>query len=148
MATKVKGGDLMVFMGGKSIALATNHTLSITGETQDTSNKDEGGGDWSSNEVSILSWEASTENMYTEDDGQGNTYEDLYDAMINKTKLSLVFAVKSGSGTDAPTGGWTAGTSGYKGSAYITSLELNAQNGDYASYTATFTGVGALTKNV
>lgn len=44
--SKIKGGDLMLFLGGKSIAYATTHSLEITGETTDTSNKDEGGGDW------------------------------------------------------------------------------------------------------
>ena len=44
--SKIKGGDMMLFVNGKSIAYATSHTLSISGDTQDTSNKDEGGGDW------------------------------------------------------------------------------------------------------
>lgn len=147
MATKIKGGDMMVFMGGKSIALATNHQLSLTGSTTSVANKDEGGGDWDSNEVNLLSWEATTENMYTVDTTNGNTYDDLFEAMVNKKKLDLVFAKKSVQATDVPDGGWTPTTnSGYKGSAYITSLELSAQNGEYASYSATFSGVGALTK--
>lgn len=144
-ANKIKGGDLMVFMSGKSISLATNHTLSINGDTQDTSNKDDGG-DWGSSEVSLLSWEASTENLYTLDTTDGNTYDDLFDAMVNKTQLDLVFAKKSESGTQVPSGGWTTASNGYKGKACITSLELNAQNGEYATYSATFTGIGALTK--
>ena len=45
--SKIKGGDMMLFVNGKSIAYATSHTLSISGDTQDTSNKDAGGGDWS-----------------------------------------------------------------------------------------------------
>ena len=35
----VNGTDLMVFMGEKSIAYATNHTLSISAETQEKSTK-------------------------------------------------------------------------------------------------------------
>lgn len=53
---KQKGGDMMLFLSTKSIAYATSHTLEITGETSDTSNKDEGGGDWSAQEVNLLSW--------------------------------------------------------------------------------------------
>ena len=34
----------------------------------------------------------------------------------------------------------------YKGKVVITSLELNAPNGDNATFTASFEGVGALTK--
>ena len=37
---KIKGGDLMLFVNGKSIAFATSHTLSISTDTVDTSNKD------------------------------------------------------------------------------------------------------------
>lgn len=143
--SKIQGGDLMLFLGTKSIAYATNHTLEISGETQDTSNKDEGGGGWSSNEVSILSWTASSDNLYSVD-GEGDQFEDLFDAMVAKTQLNAVFAKKSESATDVPTGGWTASTSGYRGKVVVTSLTLNAPNGEYATYTAQFQGVGALEK--
>ena len=39
--SKIKGQELMLFLGGKSIAYATSHTLEISAETSDTSNKDE-----------------------------------------------------------------------------------------------------------
>ena len=39
----IKGGDLMLFVGGKSIGYATNHTLSINADTKETSTKDSGG---------------------------------------------------------------------------------------------------------
>ena len=143
--SKIQGGDLMLFLGTESIAYATNHTLEISGETQDTSNKDEGGGGWASNEVSILSWTASSDNLYSVD-GEGDNFEDLFDAMVAKTQLNAVFAKKAESATDVPTGGWTASTSGYRGKVVVTSLTLNAPNGEYATYTAQFQGVGALEK--
>ena len=144
--SKVKGGELMLFVDGKSIAYATSHTLSISAEQQDTSNKDEGGGDWASQEVSILSWTASTDNMYSED-GEGDNYKDLFDMMVAKEPIDAIFAKKSSNATDVPDGGWTPqAKSGYKGKVVITSLELNAPNGEYATFTAQFTGVGALEK--
>lgn len=143
--SKIQGGDLMLFADNKSIAYATNHTLEISGETQDTSNKDEGAGGWSSNEVSILSWTATSDNLYSTD-GQGNNFEDLFDLMIAKTPIDAVFALKSESTVDVPTGGWTPATTGYKGKVVITSLSLNAPHGEYATYTAQFQGVGALQK--
>ena len=144
--SKIRGNELMLFFGGKSIAYATNHTLEITGETSDTSNKDEGGGDWASQEVNLLSWSASTENLYSVD-GQGDNYEDLFDIMVAKTPVTAVFAKKSETGTSVPTGGWTpTANTGYTGQVVITSLTLNAPNGDYATFTAQFQGVGALTK--
>ena len=58
---------------------------------------------------------------------------------------NIVFAVKSESGVNAPSEGWTAKAGdGFKGKATISSLQLSAQNGEYASYTCSLTGVGAL----
>ena len=143
--SKIKGGDMMLFVNGKSIAYATSHTLSISGDTQDTSNKDEGGGDWAANEVSKLSWSASSENMYSVD-GAGSNFDDLFDIMIKKTPVTATFSKKKETTTDAPEGGWTASKPDYEGKVVITSLELNAPNGEYATYTVQFTGVGALSK--
>ena len=137
----------MLFIGGESIAYATNHTLNITLETKDTSNKDEGGGSWVSEEAGLLSWEATTENLYS-DDGEGKTYAELFDAMIAKTPIAAVFSLKSQADTvvNVPTGGWTPKAPKYTGNVIITSLSLNAPNGEYATFTANFKGVGALTK--
>lgn len=145
---KVKGGDLMLFVDGKSIAYATSHTLSISGDTQDTSNKDEGGGSWASSEVSILNWSASSDNLFSVD-GQGNNFADLFDIMIAKTPVQAVFCLKSEMNlTDVPTGGWTTSYPMYQGNVVITSLEVNAPNGEYATFTAQFTGVGELKKKL
>lgn len=143
--SKIKGGDLMLFVDSKSIAYATNHTLEINGETTDTSNKDEGGGDWASSEVSILSWNATSENLYSVD-GKGDNFEDLFDLMIAKTPINAVFSKKSETSTDVPTDGWTPSVPKYSGKVVITNLSLNAPNGEYATYSVQFQGVGALTK--
>lgn len=138
--SKIKGGDMMLFIGGKSIAYATSHTLTINADTSDTSNKDEGGGGWRSEEVNILSWEATTENLMG--DGEGNTYESLVAMMLAKQPINAVFGEKSSDATDVPTGGWTG--SGFSGKVIITSIEINATNGEIATFSATFTGHGAL----
>lgn len=143
--SKIKGGDMMLFVKGKSIAYATSHTLTISGDTQDTSNKDEGGGDWASNEVSKLSWTAQSENMYSVD-GAGSNFDDLFDLMVAKTPIEATFSKKSGNETDVPEGGWTPSKPDYEGKVVITNLELNAHNGEYATFTVKFTGVGALKK--
>lgn len=142
--SKIKGGDMMLFLNSKSIAYATSHTLTISGDTQDTSNKDEGG-DWASNEISKLSWTAQSENMYSID-GKGSNFDDLFDIMVAKTPVSATFSKKKETDTDVPETGWTASKPDYEGKVIITSLELNAPNGEYATYTVQFTGVGALKK--
>lgn len=138
--SKIKGGDMMLFIGGKSIAFATSHTLTINADTTDTSNKDEGGGGWRSEDVNLLSWEATTENLMGS--GQGNDYDSLVTMMVAKQPVDAVFGQKSSAATDVPEGGWTG--TGYSGKVLITSIEINATNGETATFTATFTGVGAL----
>lgn len=143
---KIKGGNLMLFVNGKSIAFATSHTLSISGDTQDTSNKDEGGGLWGSNEVSTYTWTVSTENMYADTglSDSSSTYSDLFN-LIGKEPVDAVFAVKTETANTIPaTGGWTPKVPKYTGKIVITSLELNAPNGEYATFTAEFQGVGEL----
>ena len=67
--------------------------------------------------------------------------------MIAKTPVQAVFCLKSQMNlTDVPSGGWSTSTPNYTGNVVITSLEVNAPNGEYATFTAQFTGVGALEK--
>ena len=142
----IKGDALMLFMGGDALAYAKNHTLTMTRNTIDISSKDHGF--WGASEVGNLTWEVQTENLYTEDN-----YDDLYDAMVAKTPVDIVFAQANNyneNGLKAVGGSvdsWTASTtSGRKGKAVITSLTINANTGENATYSATFTGSGPLTK--
>lgn len=140
MSKKIKGQELMLFVNGKSIAYATNHTLNLSAELADVSNKDEGSGDWKVQEVKQMSWEATTENLYSVDG-----YNSLFTLMTAKTPITAVFAPKTETDINVPSGGtWTA-TSGYTGQVIINSIAVNAQVGDYATFTVNFTGVGALT---
>ena len=140
MSKKIKGQELMLFVNGKSIAYATNHTLNLSAELADVSNKDEGSGDWKVQEVKQMSWEATTENLYSVDG-----YSSLFTLMTAKTPITAVFAPKTESDINVPSGGtWTA-SSGYTGQVIINSIAVNAQVGDYATFTVNFTGVGALT---
>lgn len=143
----IKGGDLMLFVGGKSIAFATSHKLSIKADTKETSSKDSGG-KWQTSEAGILSWSGSSENLYA-DAGKGMTYKDLYKLMIERKAVDGVFSIE-GSSTDSkldevPLNGWVAKSEGkYVGKVLITSLEVNAPNGDNATFTVEFVGTGAL----
>lgn len=148
MGQVINGGDLMLFLGGTSIAFSTSHKLSISAETVETSSKDNGG-KWVAKAVRKLSWNMSTENLYSLD-GAGKTYDDLFTMMTGRTEIDAIFTVEKDYATKAdevPAGGWVPMTTGqYKGKVVITSLELNAPNGDNATFTASFEGVGALTK--
>lgn len=147
--TIIKGRDLMLFNNDKSIAYATNHTISITANTADVSSKDHGV--YGGTEVVSFSWEIQSENLYTE-----AAYNELFDAMIagaSGTKLTVKFGLKSESGDGTVVDGdhpnWTPKESGYyTGECYITSLQANAANGENATFSVTLQGVGKLERVV
>lgn len=150
-----KGTDIMVFLKQgdtyKSIAHATSHTFNITGETVDVNSKDYG--TYGAQEVNKINWEITSENLMTED------YETLFDLMVAKTKVDLIFGMKSittsieeQTGSSAPNyytpkNNVAQGYQGAKmGKAVISSLQENAPNGENATFSVTFTGVGAITR--
>lgn len=147
MANKViKGRDLMLFdKQGKSFAFATSHTLSISAETADISSKDHG--IWGGSEVTKFSWEISSENLYTEDN-----YDNLFDLMLAGEPFKVRFGLKSQNDNsknvaDGDYDNWTSKYNGYyEGDVVITSLNANANNGENATYSATFTGAGKIVR--
>lgn len=141
--SKIQGGDLMLFVDGVSIGYATNHTLEIEAELSSFDCKDEGEAGWSNEETVILNWSATSENIYSHDP-QGKSYENLYDLMIERRPIDAVFYKKAESGSEVPTGGWHAADKPYKGQVIITDLNVDAPHGEYATFNATFTGVGEL----
>ena len=153
MNTIIKGDNLMIFdANGESIALATSHTLSISADSSQINCKD--GGIWSGGTVNKINWTIDTDNLYSTEE-----FDKLFTIMTNRTPVDVYFGLKAQTGTGdvdtdgvAPTGGgtqkvWTkAATGTYAGKAVITSLNVNAPSGDNATFTASFQGVGALTK--
>lgn len=135
MAAKFeKGGDLMAFVGGAAIACATSHTFSVSAEAQAVSTKDAvGGGKWTANDYGILSWTCTSENLVAV--GAAN-YTSLLETMTAREPVTIVFG-KAVSDDDRK-----LGTTLMTGDAIITSLELNANNGENATMSVTFTGTG------
>lgn len=153
----INGSDLMVFMeyGGKtvSVALSTSHTLNLTMNTVDVSTKDNGNGRWQSSEAGLRSWEVTTDNLVGDGSDPGVGVDALILKMMTGEKVKLVFGLQGNMDTEGkdddpfkvPEGGWTPlGGSHYKGEALVTSISVNANNGEKASYNATFTGCGGL----
>lgn len=149
MATKIKGENLMIFYkenaAYRSIAFATNHTLTINSNTSSDSNKDEGGL-WESQEVQSMNWSISTENLNC-----GTNFDTLFSLMTSGQPIEVVFGHKKEdqrSLDNLPY--WTPdekGTSNqylYKGKASISNLQLNAPSGENSTLTAEFSGIGEL----
>lgn len=154
----LKGQQLMVFLNGKAIAWATSCALNVTAGTSEISTKDHGF--FGATSVTSISWEVSSENLAAH-----ATYDELYKMMaITREPVQLVFgrytdnAELATSGiADSSTDNWTAPYNGttneaatpstytyYTGKANITTLNLNAPNGDNATFSVTFSGVGEL----
>lgn len=140
----VRGDDLMLFDSlGKSLAFATNHTLTLTADVMETSSKDSG--KWKANQATKLSFEVSTENLYTV-----TNYNELVTKMMNREEIEIYFAVKADEelnldGLTAEKTEWNKGKAGYKGKVIISNITANANSGENATYSTTLTGTGALT---
>lgn len=137
------GSCIMLFIDGHSIAYATNHTFNLTGNTTDISTKDHG--EFGAVIPANITWEVTSENLYTH-----ASYFELFDAMIAKEEITIVFGEASDydpDGLDASASSWTApSTNALTGKAYITSLAENAPNGETATFSVTLTGSGPVTK--
>jgi TP901-1 family phage major tail protein len=150
----LKGSDVMVFanISGTltSIAYATNHQLTIGATSQEISTKDSGGGVWTEAAVQKLNWSMTTENMYSLD-GAGINFEDIFDKMVAREAITVALSLDNtyaNKPDNVPAAGWSPiSTPKYTGTAYITDLQLNAPDGDNASFSATFTGIGALVQS-
>ena len=144
--TIIKGDELQLFYDGNAFAWATSHTLTLTGNTVDIATKDHGS--WGASEIGNITWEITSENLYSEDD-----YDTLFDLMVQKEPIDVVFAKVSNYDPDGLTrvGGnvaaWEYSNTNYRtGKAVISSLTANANTGENATYSLTLTGAGPLTK--
>lgn len=142
MENVIFGTDLMLFRHNseKATALgaATSCKLDVSVATLETSSKDSG--KWAEKKAGKLSWTASSENLCI-----FGEYRQLYEIMITREPIEIEFSTVANASVDGvPVGGWTTKADGLKGKAIITSLSLNAPDGENATYSVTFEGAGAL----
>jgi hypothetical protein len=137
----IKGQNLRVMVGGKCIAMSTSAQFHISAELQDSSTKDSTG-DWQEQEVVGLSWDASCDALVTLTDNgsNGELVTDLMSVMINKTPVTLTFDQTAG--TNNRTG--QNATIKRTGTAYISDIQITAQNRQNSTHTVQFQGTGAL----
>ena len=140
MAT-IKGQNLRVMVGGKCIAMATSCTFHISAQVESASTKDDAN-DFEVNEVTGLSWDASTDSLVTLTDNgtNGELPTDLLSLIINKTLVTLTFD------TTAGTNNRTGQNSAIKksGTAYLTDFSLAAANRANSTLSCQFSGSGPL----
>ncbi|MCD8265821.1 MAG: phage tail protein [Prevotellaceae bacterium] len=142
----------------KTIAYATSHTLDLSSSLDSVQTKDDNEL-FKEQEVTSQDWSVKTENLIAADpDDPGTpTYSTLHDFMKNSTKVYLSMGYlpyAAGKERDDYGSDWLAphGSQDQEnvpegmvyGWAYITSLELNAENKSNVSYSATFQGAGKI----
>lgn len=137
----IKGQNLRVMVGGKCIAMATSCQFHVSAQLEDSSTKDSVG-DFQEQEVTGLSWDAQTESLVTlEDNGtNGELPQDLLSLMINKTKVTLTFDQTAGANNRVAQNSVIKKT----GQAYISDINISAQNRQNSTISVQFTGTGPL----
>ena len=139
----IKGDELQLFLNDSAPLYATSHTLTVTGSSVDRSTKDDGY--WGSSEAGNLTWELTAECLYS--DAQ---YDLMFDMMIRHQKQFIKFAKVQNYSVNGliSVGGdvnhWIPENKGFTGYAVVTSLTANANTGENATYSITFTGAGPL----
>lgn len=144
-ANIIKGDDLMLFDAeGKSIAYATAHTLTISADAADISSKDHG--IWGGSEVNKISWEITSDNLYTSE-----AYDTLFTSMLTRQPITVFFGLKAENDPEKTVVNgdysyWSKAAGAYTGQAFITSLVANANSGENATFNVTLTGTGKISK--
>lgn len=139
----IDGKDLMIFIDGEAIALATSHRVSLTADTSNSASKDDG--IWKRNRVTKLGWEMYFEALVSADPSK-NSYGKLKKAMKERKEVDVISGVPANiTDSGMPEGGWTVPTTNYqKGKAVITSIERNDPNDGDSTMSGTLLGNGEL----
>lgn len=136
--SKIKGQNFRLLQAGSAIPEATNCSISVTGNTEDTSTKDTEGS-YSKETVVSTSWTASV---------------DSYRAEVSQVKeIATTFnaAAAVGVGWDQTTGATgtqnrTAANASFKrtGNALLNDVTMNFNDRETVQVTVQFQGTGAL----
>jgi predicted secreted protein len=141
----VYGGDMMVFASSGStklpLAFTQSGKMTITNKSREVGSKDSGV--WTEKLSGKFDWVASSDGLYSLNyTGSTTGVDTLYAYMLIGTPINIVFGVKTGTSPS-----WTVDSSkkSFQGTAIITSLDINASDGDNATYSVNLEGSGALT---
>ena len=125
----VNGTDLLVYVGGTAITHSTSCTFSVNHSTREATTKDSSG--YKEVLEGLRDWSVDADGMTALDATEG--FEELYTAWVNRTALTVKF------GTAA------SGDQVYTGTAYITSLSVDAGTEESSTFSVSFEGTGSIT---
>lgn len=130
----VKGTDLRIYVGTKLIANETTCSIDLSTAMIETSSKDSG--DWATSIPGRKSWSLSaTLQLDFATNVAKETYEDLLNAWLNGTALTVTF--KTGLSEDIV----------LQGSAYVESKPVTSGDQEIATCDVTLRGTGELVKD-
>lgn len=145
----VYGGDMILFLQSgstsgttynKPIAFSTSAKITVNMKTREATSKDSG--NWTDKLPGKLDWSCSSDALFSDGDLSGTTaFKILYDHMVNRSGVTMNFAIKSGTAAQ-----WTVDTSKdyFQGTIYLTSLDVNAPDGEQVTYSMSAEGTGVL----
>lgn len=142
----IKGEALLLYVGEKvaevvtykPIAYASTHTLSINGDTIDTSSKMSGA--WKEFFIGQLNWQVTSESLVSKVVGH-MSYKTLKGLMTRREPILIKIGSPTASNADFEL---DASSEVASGSAIITSLEQTAANGELCTSSITLQGTGEL----
>lgn len=133
------GDKIMLFItdGDQTLPVAygTNCSIEITADTIDTSSKMSG--NWKEYLTAQLGYTVSSESLLSFTEGH-LSYQKLKELMVERQPVPFVMSMPSSDGN------FTNATDYVKGKAVITSLTLNANNGEICNCSVQMQGTGAL----
>ena len=143
----VEGKDLMLFLDGKTVALATSCTLNVSRNMDEASSKDDGS--WRTVTPGDAQWDISADALFSPDGEDSNNqvaFADLFASLVDGKELTAVFTIANNASSNGlPDGGWLPqSTGGYTGKCYVNSSSISAAKGSAASSSFSFTGNGPL----
>ncbi len=137
----LNGTEIKIYVAGTLVAYATTGSININHSLREITSKDSGA--WKEQMEGLRDWSIDLEGMYAWTapvTGAAITNaDDLFASYIN-TRTS--FTITWGS-TDAE-----AGDTKYEGTAYLGSVSMTGATEDSATYSASFSGSGAITQTV
>lgn len=143
-----EGKDLMLFLGGKPIALSNSCTLNVSRSMDEASSKDDG--PYRTVTPGDVAWDISADALFSPDpatdDNTDISFVELLKAEVEGQELDAVFTIVGNpSSVGLPTGGWKPKTGvGASGKVYVNNLSATGAKGSAASMSVSFTGNGVL----
>jgi predicted secreted protein len=125
------GTNLVVLVGTEVVAHSTSCSLSVSTDLPDSTTKDSSG--WAQQIQGLRSWSVSTDGLAViESAAAGVNVEDLFSSVSSRTDVTLTFST------------FVSGDKIWTGTAAVESLDFTGDMESPATFSASFTGTGAL----